>query len=133
MSEPVPGAVFYDQTLPDVVAALDGQVPYWPGSPYGGDDYNSVDDGDRHNWNVWHGGIDRALRGRRRARTIRPEGVSYRRYAEDLGRFISEFGMHAAPVLETLRRNHPGRTSSTTTARRWIITTRTTPRTRATT
>jgi hypothetical protein len=28
--------------------------------------------------------------------------VSYRCYAEDNGRFISEFGMHAAPVAETL-------------------------------
>ena len=29
------------------------------------------------------------------------------RYAEDEGRFISEFGMHAAPVYETLRRAIP--------------------------
>jgi beta-mannosidase len=36
-----------------------------------------------------------------------PENVSYHRYAEDLGRFISEFGMHAAPVRETLRRAIP--------------------------
>ena len=36
-----------------------------------------------------------------------PEGVSFRHYAEDMGRFISEFGMHAAPVYETLRRNIP--------------------------
>ena len=36
-----------------------------------------------------------------------PEGVSYRRYAEDTGRFITEFGLHAAPVLETLRRSVP--------------------------
>jgi beta-mannosidase len=33
--------------------------------------------------------------------------VSYLRYAEDMGRFISEFGMHAAPVAETLRRAIP--------------------------
>ena len=104
--EPVPGAVFYHQTLPDVVAALDGQVPYWPGSPYGGDDYNSVLDGDRHNWNVWHGGVDRHF-GDEVLTDRSPAGVSYVRYAEDLGRFISEFGMHAAPVLETLRRVIP--------------------------
>jgi beta-mannosidase len=36
-----------------------------------------------------------------------PEGVSFLHYAEDKGRFISEFGMHAAPVYETLRRNIP--------------------------
>jgi beta-mannosidase len=33
--------------------------------------------------------------------------VSYRRYAEDLGRFVSEFGMHAAPVAATLWRVIP--------------------------
>jgi beta-mannosidase len=32
-----------------------------------------------------------------------PESVSYTRYAEDMGRFISEFGLHAAPVPRTLR------------------------------
>ena len=41
--------------------------------------------------------------GERPDRVNTPEGVSYARYAEDLGRFISEFGMHAAPVLDTLR------------------------------
>jgi len=38
---------------------------------------------------------------------LSPEGISYRHYAEDPARFISEFGMHAAPALETLRRNVP--------------------------
>ena len=36
-----------------------------------------------------------------------PGNVSFTRYAEDGGRFISEFGMHAAPVYETLRRAIP--------------------------
>ena len=102
----VPGALYYHQILPDVVAALDGSVPYWPGSPFGGNDYNSQEDGDRHNWNVWHGGFDRRF-GEQPRQDFSPEGVSFRRYAEDNGRFISEFGMHAAPVLETLRRVIP--------------------------
>jgi beta-mannosidase len=33
--------------------------------------------------------------------------VSYRHYGEDMARFVSEFGMHASPVLETLQRNVP--------------------------
>ncbi len=33
--------------------------------------------------------------------------MSYRRYADDMGRFISEFGMHAAPQPETLWRVIP--------------------------
>lgn len=102
----VPGELFYHETLPNIVADLDGVIPYWPGSPYGGDDHNSQLDGDRHNWNVWHGGFDRHFGEEQRGDTG-PEGVSYRRYAEDMGRFISEFGMHAAPVAETLRRAIP--------------------------
>ena len=104
--EKVPGSLYYDQILPDAVQALDGVIPYWPGSPYGGNDYNSMEEGDRHNWWVWHGGpprrfLDPLITDRS------PEGVSFKHYAEDFGRFISEFGMHAAPVLETLERVIP--------------------------
>ena len=103
---PVPGALFYDHILPQVTSSEDGQTPYWPGSPYGGSDYNSMDDGDRHDWWVWHGEIPRRF-GEEPRGDQSPAGVSYLHYAEDRGRFISEFGMHAAPVFETLRRNIP--------------------------
>jgi beta-mannosidase len=102
----VPGALFYDKILPQAVAELDGQTPYWPGSPFGGSDFNSAEDGDRHNWHVWHGGSPRRF-GEKPTSDHSPEGVSYSRYAEDTGRFISEFGMHASPVFETLRRCIP--------------------------
>ncbi|MBE0696919.1 MAG: glycoside hydrolase family 2 protein [Anaerolineaceae bacterium] len=102
----VPGTLYYDTILPAAVKDLDGITPYWPSSPYGGNDYNSMEDGDRHNWWVWHGGKPR-LFGEAVVTDRSPEGVSYRHYAEDSGRFISEFGMHAAPVLETLRRVIP--------------------------
>ncbi len=102
----VPGALYYDMILPRAVAAHDGRTPYWPGSPYGGSDYNSMEDGDRHNWDVWHGGLPRRF-GQEPRGDHTPEGVSYLHYAEDRGRFISEFGMHAAPVYETLRRVIP--------------------------
>lgn len=104
--ERVPGTRYYDKILPAVVKDLDGVTPYWPGSPYGGNDYNSMEDGDRHNWHVWHGGQSRRF-GEPLITDRSPEGVSYRHYAEDMGRFISEFGMHAAPVYETLRRVIP--------------------------
>jgi beta-mannosidase len=102
----VSGALYYDQILPQLVARWDGHTPYWPGSPYGGDDYNSMADGDRHNWDVWHGNTPRRF-GEQPRVDQSPAGVSFLRYAEDMGRFISEFGMHAAPVLETLRRAIP--------------------------
>jgi beta-mannosidase len=38
---------------------------------------------------------------------LSPKSVAYTRYAEDLGRFISEYGIQAAPVMETLTRCLP--------------------------
>jgi len=102
----VPGALYYDKILPVAVSRWDGVTPYWPGSPYGGDDYNSQQDGDVHDWNVWFGMSPRRF-GEQPQGANTPESVSYKRYAEDMGRFISEFGMHASPVAETLRRVIP--------------------------
>jgi beta-mannosidase len=98
---PAYGALYYDQVLPRAVADLDGHTPYWPGTPYGGSDHNSREEGNVHNWEVWHGNFPRRF-GEPPRHENSPAAVSYRRYAEDLGRFISEFGMHAAPVAETL-------------------------------
>jgi beta-mannosidase len=102
----LPGSLYYDEVLPRVVAELDGRTPYWPGSPYGGDDHNDRRQGNVHNWEVWHGNFPRHF-GEEARRDPTPENVSFLRYAEDDGRFISEFGMHAAPVVETLRRAIP--------------------------
>ncbi len=104
VEQPLQGALYYDQIIPDAIARLDAQTPYWPGSPFGGPSPNSMRAGDIHNWTVWHGippvpdqelvgGIDRS-----------PAGVAYTRYAEDQGRFISEFGIQSAPALSTLQR-----------------------------
>ncbi len=100
------GSLYYDEILPRVVKEVDGQTPYWAGSPYGGNDYNGAEDGDVHNWQVWHGNLPRRF-GQEAVTDHTPEGVAYTHYAEDLGRFISEFGMHASPVYETLRRTIP--------------------------
>lgn len=102
----VPGSLYYHEILPRTVADLDGRTPYWPGSPYGGDDHNDRRQGNVHNWEVWHGNFPRRFGEKARAETT-PENVTYLRYAEDTGRFISEFGMHASPVYETLRRAIP--------------------------
>jgi beta-mannosidase len=99
----VPGARFYDDILPRAVAELSPATPYWPGSPYGGNDHNGREDGDVHNWEVWHGNHPRRF-GEDSHREPTPESVSFARYAEDRGRFISEFGTLSAPGRETLRR-----------------------------
>lgn len=76
------GQAIYDTALPEVVAREDPSTPYWPGSAYGGENPNSPDAGDRHNWNVWHGeGVD---------------GGDWPHYADDRARFCSEFGFASA-------------------------------------
>jgi len=91
--------------MPAVVAALDPSTPYWPGSPAGGLHANSMRAGDVHDWTVWHGVPP--------VPDDRPVGkfdrgaVAYTRYAEDMGRFVSEFGILASPAMETLRRAIP--------------------------
>ncbi len=93
--------------MPRAVAELDPTTPYWPGSPFGGPHPNSMLAGDVHDWTVWHGmppvPVDRPV-GRFE---ITPESVAYTRYAEDMARFIGEFGIQASPVMETLKRALP--------------------------
>ncbi|MCL5995418.1 MAG: glycoside hydrolase family 2 protein, partial [Chloroflexi bacterium] len=101
------GKHLYHQVLPEVVNRLDPSRPYWPSTPYGGNDHNSAESGDRHNWCAWHGQVQPRHFGDEPKRDWSPYGVSYRRYGDDKARFISEFGLHALPVFETLRRNVP--------------------------
>lgn len=107
----LPGLLYYDKIMPEAVRELDGATPYWPGSSYGGPYPNSMEAGDVHDWHVWHGlPVDEQAAGEillTRSEGPTPEDVSYAHYAEDMGRFISEFGMHASPVYETLRRCVP--------------------------
>jgi beta-mannosidase len=106
-NDPLPGDLFYSIKMPDAAATLDPTTPYWPGSPFGGPNANSMIAGDVHDWTVWHGmppvPVDRAIG----KFDLSPESVAYTRYAEDMGRFISEYGIQAAPVMETLTRCLP--------------------------
>jgi beta-mannosidase len=108
---PLPGTLYYDEIMPEVVQDLDGFTPYWPGSPYGGPQPNSMVEGDVHDWHVWHGFPVSVTDAVDLAEILssgpKPEDVSFVHYAENVGRFISEFGMHASPVYETLRRCMP--------------------------
>nr|MDQ2732338.1 hypothetical protein [Armatimonadota bacterium] len=68
------GENLYHKILPAVIESEDAGRPYWPSSPYGGENPNSEECGDRHDWDVWHG---------------RGDWIHYR---EDNSRFVSEFG-----------------------------------------
>ncbi|GLV57721.1 beta-mannosidase [Dictyobacter sp. S3.2.2.5] len=84
-----PARAIYEQLLPAVCADLDSTRPYWPGSPYGGASSSDPTVGDIHVWSVWHGGLP------------------YQDYPKLAGRFVSEFGMQAFPVLETIQEFAP--------------------------
>jgi beta-mannosidase len=100
------GWSLFNEVLPEVVAAHDPDTPYWPGSPWGEEGLlNGTKDGDRHAWEVWHGGVIGA--GGPTEFATRGEAMHFSRYEHDTGRFISEFGIHASPELATLERWTP--------------------------
>lgn len=75
-----PAREIYERLLPEVCEKLDPSRPYWRGSPYGGKSSADPTIGDRHTWEIWHGNM-----------------ADYQRYTDYAGRFVSEFGMEAAP------------------------------------
>lgn len=82
--------VIYEELLPRICARLDGQRPYWPGSPYSPSatgTLSSADQtiGDRHSWEIWHGAM-----------------LAYQDYRKVEARFVSEFGMQSHPSLPLL-------------------------------
>ncbi|MEN9934557.1 MAG: hypothetical protein RLZZ387_1136 [Chloroflexota bacterium] len=80
-----PARVIYEHLLPEVCARLDPTRAYWPGSPYAGVTTSDGTVGDRHVWDVWHGAM-----------------APYQDYPRFAGRFVSEFGMQAAPAMATI-------------------------------
>jgi len=80
-----PARAIYERLLPEICTRLDPTRPYWPGSPYGGGDTNDQTVGDRHTWDIWHGAM-----------------APYQDYPRYEARFVSEFGMEAAPVRATI-------------------------------
>lgn len=102
--EPLYGRRIWHELIPQRLAELDPDTPYWPSSPYGGNDHNSAEAGDRHNWQVWHGHVYPRRFGEPERINHSVEGVSFKHYAEDTARFVSEFGMHASANRYTLAR-----------------------------
>jgi beta-mannosidase len=89
VGEPFPARAIYEELLPEICGRLDPSRPYWPGSPYGGDDTTGGDarEGDQHVWEIWNGAM-----------------APYQEYPRYSGRFVSEFGMIGLPSAATIRR-----------------------------
>jgi beta-mannosidase len=78
----------FGQLLPEIVARLDPDTAYWPGSPHSplGNraDWNNPKWGDAHIWDVWHG------------------GQPFEFYRSCYHRFNSEFGFQSFPEPRTV-------------------------------
>ncbi|KAJ4132320.1 hypothetical protein NW754_015135 [Fusarium falciforme] len=82
-----PARYYYEHLLPEAVAEESQGVVYWPASPFSsGKPTNDKTVGDIHQWNVWHGTQEK-----------------YQTFHNLGGRFNSEFGMEAFPVLSTIQ------------------------------
>ena len=78
----------FHKLLPRVCRELDPSRLYWPSSPGDSDSLPSTGQnygsGDNHFWDVWHGGKD------------------FQAFEDNIGRFMSEFGMQSFPDLKTV-------------------------------
>lgn len=102
ITTPFYGEKIYHELIPTLLAELDPTRLYWPSSPYGGNDHNSREEGDTHNWQVWHGNMEPRRFGEPFREDLSVEGVSFKNYAKDTSRFVSEFGLHASANRYTL-------------------------------
>jgi len=81
------GARYYFEIIPEVLAQVDPGRPYWPGSPYSGDDEHHPDDpayGCYHAWDVWN-------------------NLDFTHYLDASPRFVAEFGWCGPAAYATLR------------------------------
>ena len=85
------GAQIYNYILPSVVQRNCPEIPYWNGSPYGGDAPNSNEVGNHHHWGE-------AMMNPNMKKRITPE-----EYDRCTAKFITEFGYVGACSQETTR------------------------------
>lgn len=107
ITSPFYGRSIYHELIPEVLAELDDSRAYWPSSPYGGNDDNDPNEGDRHNWQVWHGSVYPRQFGDRPVLDYSIAGVTFKNFKKDFTLFNSEFGMHASANRYTLEKNIP--------------------------
>ena len=85
------GREIYHRVLPQACSCLDGTRPYWPSSPYGGEDPASTRIGNNHPWRF----------------NFATDEEGYRWYAKETSKFVSEFGYLAPPVRNSLEKFLP--------------------------
>ncbi|OCA87843.1 beta-mannosidase [Bacillus sp. FJAT-27225] len=107
ITDPFYGEKIYHELMPELLEELDPTRLFWPSSPYGGNDHNSREQGDTHNWQVWHGNIEPRVFGEPQRVDYSIEGLSFKKFKQDTTKFASEFGMHASSNRYTLKRNIP--------------------------
>ena len=78
----------FHKLLPSICSELDPNRLYWPSSPGDGESFPEngprSESGDSHFWGVWH------------------EGENFSVYDQNIGRFMSEFGMQSFPNPVTI-------------------------------
>ncbi len=79
----MPGLKLFHDLIPKICARLDPDRPYWPSTPFGGDDPNSQSQGNCHQWDIWS------------------QWQDFTTVAEDGSRFVSEFGFQAPANART--------------------------------
>lgn len=104
---PFYGEKIYHELMPELLEELDSTRLFWPSSPFGGNDHNSREQGDTHNWQVWHGNMEPRQFGEPQRVNYSVEGLSFKNFKKDTTLFASEFGMHASSNRYTLERNIP--------------------------
>ncbi|KAL2862520.1 beta-mannosidase [Aspergillus lucknowensis] len=85
-----PARLFYELRLPGLCREVIPDIPYWPGSPFGGNFCNAATDGDIHQWHVWH--LDQK---------------PYQEYPQLSGRMVTEFGLQSIPHWKTVKQYFP--------------------------
>ncbi|MBH09077.1 MAG: beta-galactosidase [Candidatus Marinimicrobia bacterium] len=80
--------ILFHQIIPEICQSLDPERLYWPSSPGHSLELPESDQiygsGDNHYWGVWHGGDE------------------IERFDENIGRFMSEYGMQSFPEPKTI-------------------------------
>lgn len=76
----------FNHILPRAVDSLSPKICYWESSPkYGRGDKRYQFEGNAHDWWVWH------------------DGYPFEHFAEEVPRFMSEFGFQSFPKVETIK------------------------------